>query len=81
MVVEVHSLGVNRIWPQCILFLFVRQITVTTQDKRKAHLVFKASLIEMNSKILVDFRLSRVSLRKRFYLLRDNFDFMEGNIT
>ncbi|XP_013782750.1 serine/threonine-protein kinase Chk1-like isoform X2 [Limulus polyphemus] len=34
------------------------QITITTQDRRKMQLVFKANLIEMTD-ILVDFRLSR----------------------
>ncbi|KAL1418707.1 hypothetical protein MTO96_025739 [Rhipicephalus appendiculatus] len=49
------------------------QITVTTQDKRKAQLVFKASLIEMSAKILVDFRLSRgdgLEFKKHFVIIR-----------
>lgn len=51
------------------------QITVTTQDKRKAQLVFKASLIEMNSRILVDFRLSRgdgLEFKKHFVTIRNH---------
>lgn len=50
------------------------QITVTTQDKRKAQLVFKASLIEMSAKILVDFRLSRgdgLEFKKHFVIIRN----------
>uniref|UniRef100_G3MTR9 Serine/threonine-protein kinase CHK1 n=2 Tax=Amblyomma TaxID=6942 RepID=G3MTR9_AMBMU len=51
------------------------QITVTTQDKRKAQLVFKASLIEMSAKILVDFRLSRgdgLEFKKHFVIIRNH---------
>lgn len=51
------------------------QITVTTQDKRKAQLVFKASLIEMSAKILVDFRLSRgdgLEFKKHFVIIRSH---------
>lgn len=51
------------------------QITVTTQDKRKAQLLFKASLIEMNSRILVDFRLSRgdgLEFKKHFVTIRNH---------
>ncbi|KAG0443265.1 hypothetical protein HPB47_015112, partial [Ixodes persulcatus] len=50
------------------------QITVTTQDKRKAQLVFKANLIEMNARILVDFRLSRgdgLEFKKHFVTIRN----------
>ncbi|XP_072048437.1 serine/threonine-protein kinase Chk1-like [Amphiura filiformis] len=36
-----------------------RQVTVTTVDKRQRQLVFKANLLEMDNKILVDFRLSK----------------------
>ncbi|XP_049525522.1 serine/threonine-protein kinase grp-like isoform X3 [Dermacentor silvarum] len=51
------------------------QITVTTLDKRKAQLVFKASLIEMSAKILVDFRLSRgdgLEFKKHFVIIRNH---------
>jgi serine/threonine-protein kinase CHEK1 len=34
-------------------------MTVTTVDKRKMQLIFKASPIEMDGKILVNFRLSK----------------------
>ncbi|EEC15984.1 checkpoint kinase, putative, partial [Ixodes scapularis] len=50
------------------------QITVTTQDKRKAQLVFKANLIEMDARILVDFRLSRgdgLEFKKHFVTIRN----------
>lgn len=35
------------------------EFTVTLQDKRRQRLVFKASLLEMNDSLLIDFRLSR----------------------
>lgn len=35
------------------------QVTVTTQDRRKMQLIFKASLLTMPEKILVDFRRSK----------------------
>ncbi|GAB6027452.1 hypothetical protein CHUAL_001712 [Chamberlinius hualienensis] len=44
-------------------------ITVTTVDRRGIELVFKVSLIEMNGKILVDFRLSKgdgIEFKKMF---------------
>jgi len=43
------------------------QLTVVTTDKRKMQLVFKAHIIEMGENLLVDFRLSRVSV---IYLLQ-----------
>ncbi|XP_002741282.1 serine/threonine-protein kinase Chk1-like [Saccoglossus kowalevskii] len=36
-----------------------RQITVTTTDKRKNQLTFKVNFMEMDDKVMVDFRLSR----------------------
>lgn len=43
------------------------QLTIITTDKRKMQLVFKAHIIEMGENLLVDFRLSRVSV---IYLLQ-----------
>lgn len=34
-------------------------ITITTNDRRKMQLIFKATMIDMNDKILLDFRLSK----------------------
>ncbi|XP_064471226.1 serine/threonine-protein kinase Chk1-like isoform X2 [Ornithodoros turicata] len=51
------------------------QVTITTLDKRKAQLVFKASLVEMSDKILVDFRLSRgdgLEFKKHFVTIRNH---------
>ncbi|XP_070547544.1 serine/threonine-protein kinase Chk1-like isoform X2 [Ptychodera flava] len=36
-----------------------RQITITTTDRRKNQLIFKVNLIEMDDKVMVDFRLSK----------------------
>lgn len=44
-------------------------ITITTMDRRKMPLVFKANIIEMDGKILVDFRLSKgcgLEFKRRF---------------
>ncbi|XP_013783485.1 serine/threonine-protein kinase Chk1-like [Limulus polyphemus] len=49
------------------------QITVTTQDRRKMMLTFKANLIEMTD-ILVDFRLSRgdgLEFKRHFLVIRN----------
>ncbi|XP_033106213.1 serine/threonine-protein kinase Chk1-like [Anneissia japonica] len=35
------------------------QVTITTEDKRRNPLIFKATLIDMDRKVLVDFRLSK----------------------
>ncbi|NXG23454.1 CHK1 kinase, partial [Grallaria varia] len=37
------------------------QVTISTTDRRNNKLIFKVNLVEMESKILVDFRLSKVS--------------------
>ena len=50
----------------CVCYECV-QLTVVTSDKRKMQLVFKAHVIEMGENVLVDFRLSRVSV----YLLQE----------
>lgn len=36
------------------------QVTISTTDRRNNKLIFKVNLVEMESKILVDFRLSKV---------------------
>ena len=46
----------------CVKFSHLLQVTVTTVDRRQNQLVFKANLVEMDNKILVDFRLSKVSI-------------------
>lgn len=35
------------------------QVTISTQDRRKMQLVFKATVYDMSSMVLLDFRLSR----------------------
>ena len=42
--------------------LYFLKLTVITMDKRRSQLTFKASLLEMGEYILVDFRLSKVSI-------------------
>ncbi|XP_022101375.1 serine/threonine-protein kinase Chk1-like [Acanthaster planci] len=37
----------------------VRQVTISSQDRRKNPLIFKAHLHEMDDKVLIDFRLSK----------------------
>ena len=44
-------------------------VTVSTTDRRGGVLVFKATLIEMDKKVLLDFRLSRgdgIEFKRRF---------------
>lgn len=51
------------------------QITVTTKDRRKMQLIFKAFLLEMNESILVDFRLSRgdgLEFKRHFLKLKEH---------
>ena len=36
------------------------QVTISTTDRRNNKLIFKVNLLEMESRILVDFRLSKV---------------------
>lgn len=38
------------------------QVTISTTDRRNNKLIFKVNLLEMESRILVDFRLSKVGL-------------------
>lgn len=37
----------------------MNQVTVSTTDRRNNKLIFKVNLVEMDEKILVDFRLSK----------------------
>ncbi|KAB0794818.1 hypothetical protein PPYR_11657 [Photinus pyralis] len=48
-------------------------VTISTTDRRKAQLVFKANVIDMNGKILLDFRLSRgcgLEFKRRFLQIK-----------
>ncbi|KAK5644542.1 hypothetical protein RI129_005842 [Pyrocoelia pectoralis] len=50
-------------------------VTISTTDSRKAQLVFKANVIEMNGKILLDFRLSRgcgLEFKRRFLKIKND---------
>ncbi|GFY38723.1 hypothetical protein TNIN_51801 [Trichonephila inaurata madagascariensis] len=52
-----------------------RQITVTTQDTRKMQLIFKANLIPMREKILIDFRRSRgdgIEFKRHFLKIKES---------
>ncbi|GFT08256.1 hypothetical protein NPIL_413621 [Nephila pilipes] len=52
-----------------------RQITVTTQDSRKMQLIFKANLIPMPEKILIDFRRSRgdgIEFKRHFLKIKES---------
>lgn len=51
-----------------IRFLFSLQVTVSTQDKRSNKLIFKVHLLEMNQKVLLDFRLSKVCASVNVFL-------------
>lgn len=48
-------------WGPPTSFEAVSQVTISTTDRRNNKLIFKVNLVEMESKILVDFRLSKVS--------------------
>lgn len=56
------------------IFLSTRfQITVSTVDRRKLQLIFKINIIELNNKILVDFRLSKgdgIEFKRRFLAIK-----------
>lgn len=55
------------------LFFFLIQISISTIDKRKLLLVFKANLVEMDGKILLDFRLSKgcgLEFKRRFIKIK-----------
>jgi len=49
-------------------------VTVSTVDRNKLRLVFKAHIIEMDGKILVDFRLSKgcgLEFKRRFIKIKN----------
>ena len=59
------------------------QVTISTTDRRNNKLIFKVNLVEMESKILVDFRLSKVSgesggVRVGARWVRDGCEVMQG---
>ncbi|XP_067009887.1 serine/threonine-protein kinase grp isoform X4 [Anabrus simplex] len=50
-----------------------RVVTITSVDKRKAHLVFKSNILDMDGKTLLDFRLSKgcgLEFKRRFVKLK-----------
>jgi len=52
-------------------------ITISTIDRRKLRLVFKAHIIEMDNKILLDFRLSKgcgLEFKRRFIKIKQTLD-------
>ena len=56
-------------------FRFLLQFTIETQDRRGAILCFRCTLIQVDQKILVDFRLSRgcgLEFKKHFAKIRTN---------
>lgn len=60
-------------------------VTVSTMDRRGGSLVFKATLIEMDKKVLLDFRLSKgdgIEFKRRFTRIRRNMEhlIMKGPI-
>lgn len=49
-------------------------VTISTTDRRKLQLIFKANLIDMDGKILLDFRLSKgcgLDFKRNFVKIRD----------
>ncbi|KAG8191955.1 hypothetical protein JTE90_007750 [Oedothorax gibbosus] len=51
------------------------QVTITCQDRRKMHLIFKANLISMPEKVLVDFRRSRgdgIEFKRHFLKIKES---------
>ncbi|XP_013100950.2 serine/threonine-protein kinase grp [Stomoxys calcitrans] len=68
LVATIEKLGYT--WKICEDNLVV---TITTIDRRKLHLVFKAHIIEMDGKILLDFRLSKgcgLEFKRRFIKIK-----------
>lgn len=58
---------------KAIIEYFSFQVTVTTIDKHKNLLVFKSSILDMDKKTLLDFRLSKgcgLEFKRRFILIR-----------
>ncbi|CAD6213254.1 GSCOCG00003989001-RA-CDS [Cotesia congregata] len=61
-------------------------VTISTVDRRKMPLVFKANIVEMDSQILVDFRLSKgdgLEFKRRFLLIKEALDdvIVKGPVT
>ncbi|XP_044014615.1 serine/threonine-protein kinase grp isoform X2 [Aphidius gifuensis] len=61
-------------------------VTVTTVDRRNMQLIFKAIMVEMDGKILVDFRLSKgcgLEFKRRFVKIKDKLDdiIMKGPVS
>lgn len=55
-------------------------ITIMTTDRRKIQLIFKANMIDMDGKLLLDFRLSKgcgLDFKRNFVKIRDNKDISE----
>lgn len=52
-------------------------VTVTTVDRRKMQLIFKAIMVEMDGKLLVDFRLSKgcgLEFKRRFVQIKNKLE-------
>lgn len=63
-----------------------RTITISSTDRRKVPLVFKANIVEMDGKILVDFRLSKgcgLEFKRRFMKIKILLDdiVLKGPVT
>lgn len=59
-----------------LLFSYL-QFTISTIDTRKTPLIFKANIINMDNKLLVDFRLSKgcgLEFKRRFVKLKNCLD-------
>jgi serine/threonine-protein kinase Chk1 len=61
-------------------------ITISTIDRRKLQLIFKANMVEMDGKILCDFRLSKgcgLEFKRRFIKIKQNLAdvVMKGPVT
>uniref|UniRef100_A0A2D4G8I3 Uncharacterized protein n=1 Tax=Micrurus corallinus TaxID=54390 RepID=A0A2D4G8I3_MICCO len=53
------------------------QITISTMDRRNNKLIFKANLVEMDEKILVDFRLSKgdgLEFKRHFLKIKEKLN-------
>lgn len=65
---------------------YLLQITINCVDSRKMLLVFKANIVEMDGKILVDFRLSKgcgLEFKRRFMKIKTALDdiVLKGPVT
>lgn len=53
--------------------LLILQVTITTIDKHKNQLMFKANVLDMDKQTLLDFRLSKgcgLEFKRKFLLIR-----------